>query len=101
MTDRARGRRKTDLSDEESSKVLKVAKSLIRTDFGGQDPDDQIRKKAEAEGLDLGPKTRAFIRTMCEDQVESCRKRVFPRIDEIIRRSEVAETRRASVESSP
>jgi hypothetical protein len=82
------GRRKTDLSDESSQKVLKTSKSLVRTDWGGQDPDKQIQKRAAEAGLDLGPKTREFVKALCEEQVESCRRRAFPRIDEVIRRLE-------------
>ena len=80
------GRRKLDLSDESTSKVLKTAKTLLRTDWGGQIPDEQIEKKAAKLKLKLGPKTRDFIRELCEEQVESCRRRAFPRIDEAIRR---------------
>lgn len=82
------GRRKADLSDETTPKVLKTSKTLIRTDWGGQDPDEQIRKKAAEVGLDLGPKTREFVRLLCEEQVEACRRRAFPRIYEAVRRLE-------------
>jgi hypothetical protein len=80
------GQRKTDLSDEPTSKVLKVAKQLVRTDFGGKNPDEVIRKKALELGLDLGPKTRAFVLAIAEEQVAACRKRAFPRINEAILR---------------
>ena len=39
-------------------------------------------------GVDAGPKSLAAIKELIEDQVESCRKRIFPRIDEIIQRLE-------------
>jgi len=100
MTNRKSGRRKTDLSDESSPKVLKVAKSLIRTDWGGKDPDEQIRKKAAEAGLDFGIRSRQFVKDEVERQVESCRKRIFPRIDEVIARLEDDSAPKA-LESSP
>lgn len=85
-TVRLPGQRKSDLSDEPTSKVLKVAKQLVRMDFGGKNPDEVIRKKALEAGLELGPKTRAFILSVVEEQVAACRKRAFPRINEAIMR---------------
>ena len=82
------GQRKDDLSDETTERLLKVAKSLVRTDFGGSgDSEAFIKKKAADEGLDLGPRTCAFIKKFLEHQVEGCRKRIGPRLDEAIRRS--------------
>jgi hypothetical protein len=85
------GRRKMDLSDESSSRVLKVMKSLIRTDWGGKNPGDVIRKKAEEKGLEYGPMTVDHIIELVEDAVDGCRKRAFPRVDEVIARLEGAE----------
>lgn len=85
-TVRLPGQRKTDLSDEPTPKVLKIAKQLVRMDFGGKNPDEVIRKKALDAGLDLGPKTRAFILDIVAEQVAACRKRAFPRINEVIMR---------------
>jgi hypothetical protein len=99
MTDRKNGRRKIDLSDESTAKVLKTAKTLIRTDWGGRDPDEQIKKEAEEAGIDWGPKSRELARKIAERHVESCRKRQFPRIDEAIRRLE--EKKPEPVESAP
>jgi hypothetical protein len=83
-TVRLPGQRKTDLSDESTPKVLKIAKQLVRMDFGGKNPDEVIKKKALEAGLDLGPKTRAFVLAIAEEQVAACRKRAFPRINEAI-----------------
>jgi hypothetical protein len=80
------GERKQDLSNESSAKVLKTAKTLIRTDFGGKDPDEQIQKFAAQEGVVWGPKSCAIAKKLCEKQVDGCRKRTTPRIDEIIKR---------------
>ncbi len=80
------GQRKIDLSDEPTVKVLKVAKQMLRTDFGGKNPDEVIKKKALEIGLDIGPQTRAFILSIAEEQVAACRKRAFPRINEVITR---------------
>ncbi len=85
------GRRKEDLSDESTAKVLKISKSLIRSDHGGQNAEEQIKKKAAEAGIELGPKGTAFVKKMIEDQIESCRKRAFPRLDEAIRRLEQKE----------
>lgn len=95
------GRRKIDLSDESSAEVLKKGKGLIRSDWGGQDPDEQIKKKALEEGLDLGPQTRKFIEKEVTRQIESCRKRINHRIDEVIRRLEKDDTKSKIIESSP
>jgi hypothetical protein len=87
--DRKRGRRKTDLSDESSVKVLKVAKSLVRTDFGGsKDPLGVIQKKMADRGIEAGPKSCQAIKELLEDMVDGTRKRLFPRIDEVIHRLE-------------
>ncbi len=81
------GKRKQDLSDESTATVLKVCKSLFRTDFGGQaDKSAVVRKKLAAYGIDAGPITCAAVIKLCEEQVESCRRRCFPRMDEAIRR---------------
>jgi len=98
MITRKPGRRKIDLSDESNAEVLKKAKGLIRSDWGGQDPDTQIKKKALEEGLDLGPKTRQFVEKEVSRQIESCRKRIYPRLDEVINR---LESNQKTVESSP
>jgi len=87
MTERKIGQRKTDLSGESTAEVLKKAKTLIRTDFGGSpDPESVIKKKLLAVGIEAGPKSCAAIKKLLEEQVDSCRKRAFPRIDEAIRR---------------
>jgi hypothetical protein len=82
------GSRKIDLSDESTATVLKKAKPLARTDWGGQEADDVILKKAIEENLDLGPKTRAFVKKIAEEQAEGIRKRIYPRMDEAINRLE-------------
>jgi len=86
---RKAGQRKQDLSDESTAKVLKVAKSLARTDFGGQaDPLEVIRKKMVERGIEAGPKSCAAVRELLEEQVDGVRRRMFPRMDEAIRRLE-------------
>lgn len=101
MTDdiRKAGKRKTDLSGESDAEVLKKAKQLIRTDFGGSsDPLEVIRKKMEEKGIKpVGPASCKAIKELLEEQVESCRKRTTPRLDEAIRRAEG----RGIVESLP
>lgn len=82
------GQRKQDLSGESTAEVLKKAKALIRTDWGGKDPDEVIRKKLEAAGVQAGPKSLAAIRQIAEEQVEGCRRRTSARMDEAIRRAE-------------
>lgn len=83
------GRRKTDLSDETPVQILKKAKPLIRTDFGGADPLEVIRKRMAARGVVAGPKSCAAIKELLEEQAESDRKRIFPRIDAAIERLEL------------
>lgn len=88
------GQKKADYSDEDTRTLLKKSKQLVRTDFGGSSqPTEVIRKKLEARGIPAGPKSCEAIKELLEEQVESCRKRIFPRIDEAIKRlGEVGET---------
>ena len=87
MTKRKVGQRKEDLSNESLEKVLKTAKSLIRTDFGGtHDPILLIIKKAQSEGLQFGPDEASFAKRLAEEQVASCRERTDPRMNEIVYR---------------
>lgn len=96
------GARKANYDDESSSRVLKTAKSLVRTDFGGQpDPAEVIRKRFAEHGIQAGPLTCSLVKSMLEEQVASCRKRIFPRIDEVIRRLEGQEAVDAAVEVVP
>lgn len=96
--DRKIGQRKTDLSGETDAEVIKKAKSLVRTDFGGaSDPLAAIGKKMQEKGITTGPQSQQAIKELLEEQVESCRKRVFPRLDESIRRAE----KRGAAETLP
>ena len=99
MPNRRPGQRKPNYDDETTEKVLKTSKTLCRADHGGQDACEAIRKKAREEGLEIGPKTADFIKKQIEEQIESCRKRMFPRIDEAIKR--VAGQKPDPLETSP
>lgn len=89
---RKAGKRKEDLSDESTAKVLKTAKTQVRVNFGGsKDPLKVIRDKMAERGVDAGPKSCAVIRELLEEQVRICREMAFPRIDEAIRRLELLE----------
>lgn len=86
---RKAGTRKTDLSEETNSQLIKTAKQMVRADFGGQpDPLEVIRRFMESEGVVAGPKSCLAIRKYIERQIDACRKRQFPRLDEVIRRIE-------------
>lgn len=98
-TERKAGQAKPDLSDESTAEVLKKAKSLIRTDWGGQDSDDVIRQRMAEAGVMAGPKSVKAIRDIAEKQVEGCRKRLERRLDEAIRRCEASAD--GSVEKLP
>ena len=84
---RKTGKRKEDLSSETLEEVVKKAKPLIRLDVGGKDVDEQIRAQAADQGLRLSPAEREFVRKFAQDQLESSRRRVFPRLNEAIRRA--------------
>jgi len=86
MTTRKNGQRKTDLSGESTDEVQKKAKSLCRTDWGGKDADTVIKKKLADAGVNAGPKAIEAVKKIAEEQVEGCRKRMFPRMDEVIKR---------------
>ncbi len=90
------GQRNEDLSGEPTSVMLKKAKSLIRVDLGGHDQDATIRKKAAEVGLQFTGPQLDFIKDLCSKQVEGCRKRIYPRIDEAIRRAMEQEASEAS-----
>lgn len=85
------GQRKTDLSDETGSEVLKKAKTLIRTDFGGRDAVTVIITKMKDKGIECGPKSAQAIKELCEEQVSGCRARANHRLDEAIARFEEIE----------
>lgn len=84
--ERKPGRAKQDLSDESTSKILKTAKSLIRTDWGGKNSDEIIRQKLASRGIDADLKMVTAVREIAEEQVKGCRKRIGKRVDEAIRR---------------
>jgi hypothetical protein len=88
---RKAGQAKLDLSDESTAEVLKKAKSLIRTDWGGQDSHDVISQRMAEAGVMTGPKSVKAIRDIVEKQVEGCRKRVERRLNEAIRRCEASQ----------
>lgn len=92
-TPRQPGRRKPNYDDETAAQCLKKAKPLKRTDFGGKDPNvvaKNIVKKLRKHGATSAiPRDVAdAVRKLCEDQVEGVGKRMFPRIDEVIKRIE-------------
>lgn len=92
MSNTKPGTKKENYDDESSAKVLKTAKTLVRTDWGGHDALEVIRKKAADKGIELGPMTLEFIKTMVEEHVASVRKRIFPRIDAVIVRIDETKT---------
>lgn len=100
---RAPGKRQTDLSGETTQVVLKKAKSLIRVDFGGKkNGADVISQKMAALGYPVTSDQSEAIKKLMSDQVASCRKRIYPRIDEAIRRIDTPATRRRlSLQLSP
>jgi hypothetical protein len=99
--ERKEGQRKEDLSGEKGSEILKKAKTLIRMDFGGTPQIPAIQKKMEENGIPCGPKSAEVILKLIDEQLEGCRKRVFPRIDEAIRRFESLEKGNTTGESLP
>jgi hypothetical protein len=76
----------SDFCNEHSDESLGKVKQFARTDWGGKNAIDQIKKKFKAEGIDCGDHSAAIVKKICEQQVEGVRKRQFPRIDEVIRR---------------
>jgi hypothetical protein len=68
--------------------LVNTTKTLIRTDWGGQPPQEIISNKAREQGLELNPQLLELIQSIAEDQVAGCRKRVSYRMNEIYRRLE-------------
>ncbi len=68
------------------SSSLNQVKKLTRTDFGGHSAVKVLSNKATAHKLDFGERSLVFIKDICVDQVESCRKRTNPRLDNAIDR---------------
>jgi len=83
---RKSGERKQDLSDEPTIKVLKIAKTLIRTDWGGSNPLSVIKDKLKANNGKHDKATCIATRLIVEEQVASCRQRSNPRLNEVIAR---------------
>ncbi len=85
---RKRGQRKPSFGDEDDARLVKTAKSMVRTDWAGRDPLEQIRAKLRERGVEAGLVSCAAILSIIEAQVDACRKRQFPRLDELLRRIE-------------
>jgi hypothetical protein len=85
---RKAGERKRSYADEPTAKLLKTAKTLIRVNYGGNDPTEVVRAKLAESGVNAGPVTVAAIVSMLEQMAETCRRAAFPRIDEAIVRLE-------------
>lgn len=85
---RKAGTRKSSYADEPTPKLLKTAKSLIRVNYGGQDPSEIVRAKLTEAGVAAEPVTVAAVVSMLEQMAETCRRAAFPRIDEAIVRLE-------------
>lgn len=88
MIVRKPGQPKADLSEETTAEVLKKAKALIRTDWGGQNPDQAIFRKLLAAGMEASPQLVAACLAIAEQQVAGCRRRTSRRLNEAIRRLE-------------
>lgn len=100
MAERKVGQRKESYDDEDTVTVLKKSKSLIRTDWGGaSDPLQVIIKEMAEEGIKCGLMSAAAIKKIAEKQVNGCRKRTAPRLDEAIKRLE--NNTRPSIEELP
>ena len=80
------GAKKEDLSDESTAKLLKVAKQLVRKDFGGKNPLQSIEGKMAAKGVECGPVSCQAILDIIEEQINGIKKRQFDRLDEAIKR---------------
>ena len=86
MATRKPGQRKPNYDDESTADLLKNVKKLVRTDWGGKDAIEQIVKKMAEDDVNCGPIAAAAIKKMIEKAVRGNRERIFPRIDEAIRR---------------
>jgi hypothetical protein len=80
------GQKKDNYDDETTAEVLKKCKSLFRTDWGGKDPIKQVQRIFSLGGIKCGEKSAAIVVEICKSQIESTKKRAFPRIDEVIDR---------------
>ena len=80
------GERKTDLSDESTAVVLKKSKTLIRSDWGGQMSLYVIKNKLKELHANSSITNCRAVKKIVEEQIAGCRKRVFPRVDEAIKR---------------
>lgn len=84
--DRKIGQRKENYDGETTPEVLKKTKPLIRSDWGGKDAIEQIKKKMSAHGIVCGDKSSAAILEIVKEQIEGVRKRMTPRLDAVIKR---------------
>jgi hypothetical protein len=77
----------------EVSRLTKNAKQFVRRDYGGQDQIESVLKiiddKIASEGIFLSKDAKIAVAKLLIDQgkkqIESCRKRTTPPLDEIIR----------------
>jgi hypothetical protein len=67
--------------DEPIDMVLKKSKPLMRKDFGGRNAITTIMQKIHCT------EAQAYqIKLLLDEQIDGCRKRVYPRIDDVVER---------------
>jgi len=82
------GRRKSNYNDESTADVVKNAKKQIGKNFGGKDAIASIINKMAERGVACGEKSAQAILEIIDEQFESLRRRVYPRLDEAVSRLE-------------
>lgn len=85
------GARTEDFSHESTEKLLKTAKPLVRSDFAGK-PDSamHVKNKLSSLGMECTIQEATIVRDLIIRSIRGCRDRVFPRINEAIKRCKEA-----------
>lgn len=84
--DRRPGQRKESFDDESNVDLIHNIRKMIRTDFGGKDHVEWVRQTLERHNVHPSDRAANAILDVLRKQVEACRKRVGPRLDELIKR---------------
>ena len=81
------GRKKESLHDESLEKLAQQTVMMIRRDYGGRDHAQTLQKRLTKRGAHLDLDVCRLMNDEIDDILKGCRKRITPRVREIIRRA--------------
>ena len=89
MTIRKSGAKKENLNNESMEKLATNIKMMIRRDYGGHEHGTIVKKRLADRGINVSMQVCMVVDEIIGEVLVGCRKRISPRIDEIVRRSKV------------